>query len=213
MHRILKGTSEGKGMKTTMFLAAATLLPGVFLMQASGGTNVAVIDFDRAVSEAPGGKDAINKMTEFQNQQVAAITTKQKEAVDLENRLRTQERTLTESARTELTKNLETARTNIQTMQEDAQRKITQMRQELLLPVEQKTAMAVSTYAAEHNLKIVLDASALQGGLVYVHDTADITSEIIRRIASDLQAPKQHAAAEPDRLLNRNWLGLRVEQR
>jgi Skp family chaperone for outer membrane proteins len=98
-------------------------------------------------------------------------------------------------------------------MQEDAQRKIAQMRQELLVPVEQKTAMAVSAYAAEHGVKIVLDASALQGGLVYVHDTADITSEIIRRIASDLQAPKQHAAAQPDRLLNRNWLGLNVDER
>ena len=124
-----------RGMKTRMFLAAATLLPGVFLMQASGGTSVAVIDFDRAVSEAPGGKEAINKMTDFQDQQVAAITTKQKEAVDLENRLRTQERTLSPAARTELTKNLETARTSIQTMQEDAQRKIAQMRQELLVPV------------------------------------------------------------------------------
>ncbi len=81
------------------------------------------------------------------------------------------------------------------------------MRQELLVPVQQKTQMAVSAYAAEHSLKIVLDASALQDGLVYVHDTADITTEIIRRIASDLQTPRQQdASLRPQQFLNRNWL-------
>jgi Skp family chaperone for outer membrane proteins len=199
-------------MKTAVFVAMATVVPGIFLMQASGGTTVAVIDFERAVSEAPGGKDAINKLTTFQSEQIAAITAKQKEADDLENRLRIQDRALTESARTQLTRNLETTRTNIQTMQEEAQKKIVQLRQELLVPVEQKTAMAVNTYAAEHGVKIVLDASTLQGGLVYVHDTADITTEIIRRIASDLQAPKQLEASDrSERFLNRNWMNFKFD--
>ncbi len=96
-------------------------------------------------------------------------------------------------------------------MGEDAQRKIAQMQQELLVPVEQKTATAVSAYAAEHGVKIVLDASALQSGLVYVHDTADITSEIIRRIANDLQKPgQQDASLRSQRLLNRKWLDFSV---
>ena len=45
-------------MKTTVLLAAATSVPGLFLMQASGGSYVAVIDFERAISETPGGKEA-----------------------------------------------------------------------------------------------------------------------------------------------------------
>ena len=49
-------------MKTTVLLAMATLIPSVFLMQASGGSSVAVIDFERAVSEAPGGRDALDKL-------------------------------------------------------------------------------------------------------------------------------------------------------
>lgn len=200
-------------MKTILVMAMATLVPGIFLMQANGGPTVAVIDFDRAVSEAPGAKEAITKITTFQDEQVAAINAKQKEASDLETRLRVQERTLSDAARTQISKNLETTRTNIQTMQEDAQKKLLQMRQELLAPVEQKTAMAVSGYAAEHGVKIVLDASALQSGLVYVHDTADITSEIIRRIASDLQAPKNlHADARTEKLLSRNWMDFNGRQ-
>jgi Skp family chaperone for outer membrane proteins len=194
-------------MKTILFVVLSALLPGVFLMQASGVPTVAVIDFERAVSEAPGGKDAITKITTFQNEQLAAITAKQKEAADLENRLRVQSRDLTETARTQLTSNLETARTNIQTMGEEAQKKITEMQQQLIAPIEQKTAMAVRAYATEHGVKIVLDAATLQNGLVYVNDTADITSEIIRRIAMDLQNPTQRdASLRSERLLNRKWL-------
>src|SRR5205823_11101140 len=98
-----------------------------------------------------------------------------------------------------------------QTMQEAAEKKLTQMRQELLVPVEQKTAMAINSYAAERGVKIVLDASTLQGGLVYVDPVADITTEIIRRIANDLQTPKEmQASAKADRFLNRNWMEYKI---
>src|SRR5215510_11052954 len=194
----------GWTMKTKVLFAVAAFVPGLFLMQASGGPSVVVVDFNRAVSEAPGGKDAIAKITTFQNEQMTALQNKQKEAQDLENRLRAQDRVLTDAARAQLTRDLESARTSIQTMGEDAQRKLQQMEQELLRPVEQKTQMAITAYATEHSVKIVLDASVLQNGLVYVNDTADITTEVIRRIAADLQQPPQmHAAVPPQqRLLN-----------
>src|SRR5262249_6538333 len=131
----------------------------------------------------------------------------QKEADDLANRLRTQGPALSEPTRTQLTKDLQTAQTSVQTMADEAQKQLAQMQQELLVPIEQKTAMAVSAYANEHSIKIVLDASALQNGLVYVHDTADITTEIIRRIASDLQKHRDlNASIVSDHVLNRNWL-------
>jgi len=194
-------------MKTTVLLAMATLIPSVFLMQASGGSSIAVIDFERAVSEAPGGRDALDKLNTFRNEQMTAIEKKQKEADDLANRLRTQDRALSPTARTQLTKDLETAQTSVQTMADDAQKKLGQMQQELLAPISQKTAMTVSAYANEHSVKIVLDASALQNGLVYVHDTADITTEIIRRIASDLENHRDLSASNrSDKFLNRTWV-------
>src|SRR5215831_13845508 len=195
-------------MKTTALLAIATLIPGVFLMQASGGSSVAVVDFARAVSEAPGGQDALNKLNAFSNDQMTAIAKKQQEADQLANRLRTQDRALSAETRAQLNKDLQTAETSAETMANEAQKKLDQMRQELLTPIEKKTAMAVSSYAAEHSVKIVLDASALQNGLVYVHDTADITTEIIRRIASDLENHREHASLQSGRFLNRNWLNI-----
>ena len=193
-------------MKTTVLVAIATLIPGMFLMQANGGSPVAVIDFERAINEAPGGKDALDKLNNFANDQRTAIAKKQQEADDIANKLRTQDRGLSETARTQLNKDLQTAEASLQTMADSAQTKLAQMRTELLSPIEQKTAMAVSAYASEHSVKIVLDASTLQNGLVYVHDTADITSEIIRRIASDLENHREHASIGPENLLNRPWL-------
>lgn len=193
-------------MKTSALVAIATLVPGLFLIQASGGSSVAVIDFERVVTAAPGGKDALDKLDAFTNNQRAAIAKKQQETDDLANKLRTQDRALSDTARTQLNKDLQTAEVTLQTMADDAQKKLAQMRQELLTPVEQKAAMAVSAYANEHSLKIVLDSSSLQNGLVYVHDTADITTEIIRRIATDLENHRDHASLNSEKFLNRMWL-------
>jgi Skp family chaperone for outer membrane proteins len=194
-------------MKTTVFFAIATLVPGILLMQANGGNSVAVIDFERAINDAPGGKDAITKINAFRNQQLTAIETKQKEVSALQERLRIQDRTLSDATRAQLTKDLQTAQASMQSIGDEGQKKLAQMQQELLDPVEQKTAMAVSAYASEHSLKIVLDSSAFPNGFVYVHDTADITTEIIRRIASNLENHRDlDASLASDRFLNRKWL-------
>ena len=170
-------------MKTNVLLAAL-LVPGMFMMQ-SGAAAVAVVDLDRAIANTQEGKDALSKLNAFSTERRTAIQSKAKEADDLANRLRTQGRVITDSARDQLAQQLDAAQSEIETMQENAQNKLDQMRQELLAPVERKTAAAVTAYATERGLKIVLDASALRGGLVYVHDTADITSEIIRRVAAN----------------------------
>ena len=118
-------------MKSSVLLAMATLLPGVFLMQASGGSSVAVIDFERAVGEAPGGKEALDKLNTFSNEQMTAISKKQQEANDIANRLRTQDRALSEATRTQLNKDLQAAETSLQTMADNAQKKLAEMRQSI----------------------------------------------------------------------------------
>src|SRR6516164_407037 len=115
--------TQGWTMKTTVLVAIATLIPGMFLIQANGGSPVAVIDFERAVSEAPGGKDALDKLNNFANDQRTAIAKKQQEADDLANKLRTQDRALSEAARTQLNKDLQTAEVSLQTMADEAQKK------------------------------------------------------------------------------------------
>jgi Skp family chaperone for outer membrane proteins len=199
-------------MKIRAMIAVASMVPGMFLMQASGGTSVAVVDFQRAIAETPEGKSAITKLTTFETEQRTAIGQKIKEADDLEAQIRAQNGVLSEAARNQKAQDLDAARANIQTMGQDAQDKFGKMQEQLLGPVQVKTATAVRNYASEHGLKIVLDASVLQDGLFYVHDTADITSEIIRRIASDLNKSENQNAAlietPQEKILHRTWSGV-----
>jgi len=197
-------------------MAVATLVPGMFLMQASGGTAVAVVDFQRAIAETPEGKAAIAKLTTFGNEQQTAINKKIKEADDLETRIKAQDSLRSEAARSQLARDLDAARASIQSMGQDAQEKMDQMEAQFLRPVQVKAATAIRGYASEHGLKIVLDASVLQDGLFYVHDTADITTEIIRRIAADINTSgTQHAAIEEtpqEKSLHRMWNDVTFEQ-
>ena len=206
-------------MKVRALLAMAAVVPGMFLVQANGGTSVAVVDFRRAVEETPEGKAAITKLTAFGTEQETAIKKKIQEANDLETQIRTQGAARSDAARAQMQRDLDAARANIQTMGEDAQNKFDQMQDQLLRPVQLRTATVVRGYASEHGLKIVLDASVLQDGLFYVHDTADITSEIIRRIATDLNRPlEQHATlgetveTPQEKILHRTWNGVNFAQ-
>jgi Skp family chaperone for outer membrane proteins len=195
-------------MKSTLLFAIAATIPGVFLMQSTGSSSVAVIDFDRAVAETTAGADAIKQLNAFETEQSAEIQKKQKEAEDLQNKLRVQDRALSDAARNELTKSLQEAQSAVQTMSKDAQQKIQQKAEQLLVPVQQKTMDAVRTYAAQNSVKIVLDAAVLQNGLLYVHDTADITTEIIRRIGANIENPqpqKDAAARFIEQFRNKPW--------
>src|SRR6185295_5229692 len=147
------------------------------------------------IAETPEGKSAITKLSKFGTEQQVAIEQKVKAASDLESRIRTQDSVRSDAARAQMARELDAARAEIQTMQQNAQDKFDQMEEQLLRPVQVKTATAVRSYATEHGVKIVLDASVLQDGLFYVHDTADITSEIIRRIAADLNKSDAQTAS------------------
>ena len=132
----------------------------------------------------------------------------------MQDRLLAQDRVLSEAARAQLIRDLDAAQTSLQAMGEEAQKKILQMEQDLLRPVQLKAENAVRSYAVEHSLKIILDASTLRDGLAYVHDTADITSEIIRRTAMNLDSPtlEDRLAQSPiGRIrMNRPWAEIRI---
>ena len=113
-------------MKRTALLGITALVPGMFLLQSIGNSPVAVIDFDRAVEES-AGKDAITKLNAFAAEQRDAIQKKEKEARDLQDKLRVQDRALSASVRDQLTKNLEDAQSAAEKMSNDAQQKLDQM--------------------------------------------------------------------------------------
>jgi hypothetical protein len=67
---------EGE-MNGRVLFGMVTIVPAVFLLQASGSPSVAVINFDRVVAEAPGGRDAITKLNAFSSER-GQLSTKSK---------------------------------------------------------------------------------------------------------------------------------------
>jgi Skp family chaperone for outer membrane proteins len=196
-------------MKRSAWLAVTALVPGMFLMQSTGNSSVAIVDFERAVEES-AGKDTITKLNTFAAEQRDAIQKKEKEAEDLQSKLRVQDRALSASARDQLTRSLEDTQTAVEKMTSEAQQKLEQMQQQLLGPAEKKARDAIGAYAAQNSLKIVLDASILRNGIIYAHDTADITAEIIRRIAANIENPRPQKDAKGANLVgqlaHRQWI-------
>jgi Skp family chaperone for outer membrane proteins len=177
-------------------------------MQSTGSSSVAVVDVDRAVEET-AGKAALAQINEFAAQQKDAIDKKAKEAEALETRLRVQDRALSTAARDQLAKNLADAQAAVEKMSDEAQKKLDEMSQNLLGPAQQKTIEAINNYANQNSIKVVFDRSILRNGLVYVNDTADITTEIIRRIAANLENPNQNkdaAAHLQAQIGHRQWV-------
>lgn len=182
---------ENSTMKVATLLGTALLIPGTFLVQTTGGSPVAVVDLERAMVGSPDGKKAMDEVSVFVNTQRAAIEKRQKEADDLENKIRTQGRALSEAARARLSRDLDTARTAVTRTTEDAERQLDDLQRQVIGPVEDRTIKVVRDYAAERAISIVFDLSNPQiaSGIIYFHDTADITTEIIRRLANSAPKP------------------------
>jgi outer membrane protein len=121
-----------------------------------------------------------------------SMQAKNKEGQDLQTKLQTQDKVLSESQKADYTKRLEALQTELTRDNEDAQRELGDMQQKLFAPIADRVKQAIDSYAAENGFGLVLDTSSQYNNIMHVSDVADITTEIIRRV--DSTAPKTSAA-------------------
>lgn len=175
-------------------LLTFVLAPMIALAQST--PKIAVVNFERAVVESVEGKKAAAKFNALVEEYRKKIEGKQKELDDMETRLRTQERALSETARADLTRNIQRGQTDLTRMNEDAQRELDGSRQELLRPISDIAAKILEAYAGEQAYTVIFDLSNPQTNIVYASDTLDVTTELIRRIDAAM-AQAAPAAAQP----------------
>jgi len=163
---------------------------------ATGGSKVAVIDFQRAITENQEGKKAQDQFLQEINKRQSDFDKKQKSLDEMQNKLKTQEKLLDEAARTNLSKQIDQTTTEMNRMNEDAQKELGDMQQKLFRPIAERTSKVLNAYAQETGYAVVFDVSSQANSIIYVQDVADITTEIIRRV--DAEAGKTAAKpAEP----------------
>jgi Skp family chaperone for outer membrane proteins len=132
-------------------------------------------------------------MAEF-NKRQKDFEDKQKALTDAQNKLQTQDKALSETAKADLAKQIDRYNTELQRMNDDAQKELQELQQQLFRPIAEKTQDVLKSYSTENGFAVVFDSSSQANSIIYFQDVADITTEIIRRVDS---TPTKPAAAAP----------------
>jgi outer membrane protein len=165
---------------------------------ASPAGKVAVVDFQKAVLENVEGKKAQEKLMAEVGKRQKDFEEKQKNLADAQNKLQTQDKALSDTAKADLSRQIDKLNTDLQRMNDDAQKDIGDLQQQLLRPIADRAQKILQAYSAENGLAVVFDVSSQANNIIYVQDVADITTEIIRRVDSELvKSPTVPAAAAP----------------
>src|SRR5215470_10870420 len=147
---------------------------------------VAVVDFQKAVLENVEGKKAQEKLMAEVSKRQKDFEEKQKSLADAQNKLQTQDKALSDTAKADLSRQVEKLNTDLQRMNDDAQKDIGDLQQQLLRPIADRAQKVLQAYSAENGFSVVFDVSNQTNNIIYVQDVADITTEIIRRVDSEL---------------------------
>jgi Skp family chaperone for outer membrane proteins len=188
--------------KIVLIVFLAFLSPAAIWAQAPAAAavagRVAVVDFQRAVTENSEGKKAQEKfMTEF-NKRQKDFEEKQKAMTDAQTKLQNGDKALSDDAKANLAKQIDKLNTELQRMNDDAQKDLGDLQQQLFRPIAERTQEAVKTYSLENGFAVVFDSSSQANSIIYRDEVADITTEIIRRVdATAAKAPAPPAAAAP----------------
>ena len=189
-------------MRRASLIVSMLLMPVALIAQAPpAGSKIAVIDMQRAMTETTEGKKVQAELMAQVAKRQAEFESKQKALEDMQTKLRTQDKALSDTARVDLTRQIEQGTTELERLNQDAQRDLTALQQKLLEPIYQRTGRILNAYASEAGFAVVFDVSVQGSNVVYANDTADITTEVIRRVDADVSKPAAAPAkpAEPSK--------------
>jgi Skp family chaperone for outer membrane proteins len=163
----------------------------------SGAGKVAVVDLQRAITENSDGKKAQEKFLAEFNKRQKDFEDKQKALTEAQNKLQTQDKALSESAKADIAKQIDRYNTELQRMNDDAQKELSELQQQLFRPIAEKTQDVLKSYSTENGFAVVFDSSSQANSIIYFQDVADITTEIIRRVDATPTKPAAAAPAAP----------------
>jgi outer membrane protein len=175
--------------------AALAQAPAAAAAQANAPSRVAVIDFNRAVTENAEGKKAGDAFMAEIGKKQAEFTKLQGEIDAIQKDLQTKDAALSAQAKADMAKDIDRKQTQLTRMNDDAQKDVPELQSQLLGPVMDRAQKVIKSYADEVGLAVVFDISNQNSSLIYWPDVADITTEVIRRIDADIAKNPPSAAA------------------
>jgi len=175
-------------------LAATVALLGSAPFLRAQVSKIAVVDFERAVVESAEGKKSSEKFNATLQAKQADVEKRQKDLDEAEKKLQNGARTLSDTAKADIQKDIDRKTTELKRINEDAQKDLQTMRDELLRPIAERATAILEAMAAEQGYTVVIDTSNPESNVLWVNKNSDITAELIKRI--DATTPKEPAKTE-----------------
>jgi outer membrane protein len=147
---------------------------------AASGLRVGVINFQFAMASTQEGKKAIEDLQARFSPRQNEVQKLADEIRDLENQLRTQERTLSQDAQAQLLRQAEAKRKALTRAQQDLQDDVQAARDEHIATISQKMEQVVNRYAQEKQLNLILNYGDGTNTVIFATPTVDITQDVIK---------------------------------
>ncbi len=149
-------------------------------------TDTDTLDGKKAEAAWAAKFDSLRKVVEAKQQQIT----------DAQNKLKTQDRLLADTAKASLTKDVERWQIELTRLQEDSQKELDAMRADVMKPIAQVAEAVVNAYAMENGFSLILDISNPQNeSIIWTNPKADITDVVTKLIDTEMaKAPAAPAA-------------------
>jgi len=185
-------------VKSTFFVCPALVLAAAIGAQAQN--KVAVINIQGAIVSTKDGQQAAQKLNAETAPKKKELDRKQGDINAMQDQLNKGQNTLSETAKTDLYKNIEQKKKSLQREVEDAQADLEQEQQKLLQGLGQKMLAVIQRYALDNGYVMVVDVSNPQTPVLYASPAIDITKEIIElydKSTAALTSPAPKTSAAP----------------
>jgi outer membrane protein len=189
---------------TTWTALALLLLAVAAGAQAQGGgsspaaaapSKVGTLNVRQAIINTAEGKQASAELQSQFSARQNDLDNVRKQIEDLQNRLRSGERTLSEDEKARLTRQGELFSRQYQRKQDDLQEELNAAQAEVIDRIGRKMLDVLGRYARENGYTVVFDTSGQNSPVLYATTQVDLTQDIIRLY--DQAYPVKAAAPTP----------------
>ncbi len=185
-------------MKSKVFLWPVLALAATLTVQAQ--TKVAAINIQAAIIGTKDGQKAAAELNAKMQPKKRELEQKQNDINSLQDQLNKGQNTLSETAKSDLYKNIEAKKKTLQRQVEDAQADLEADQNKLMQQLGQKIVAVIERYARDNGYSMVVDVGNPNTPVIYASPSVEITKEVIElydKSTASASAPATAPAAKP----------------
>jgi outer membrane protein len=151
------------------------------------GARIAYVDVQVIASNSAEGRAATAKIQDLQKKKTAELGEKQKALQALQTKLQQGGTVISDSARSQLEKDIEKQNRELQFLQQDAQAEIQQLQQDLQQEFQTRLQPVIDQVAKEKGLHYVF--SIRDSGAIWANTGLDLSAEVVKRFDAAAKVP------------------------